>query len=383
METGTNQRTERPRLADALRLVDGWLVPQGPAGVGAAVWHRGQLAAERYAGDARPGVPVDERTIFPLASVTKPVTAAVVMTLIAEGLVALDEPVVPLVPEFRAAEGDDVDPALERHRRSITVRQLLAHTSGLPEDLAPRETRYADRLPLEAIVDAMCRLPLQSAPGAELRYSNAGYGVLGRLVERVTDQEFWATARRRVLQPMRLRDTVARPGPDLADRFAHLADAAPAGTDLDLYNGPYWRGLAAPWAGLYGTPRDLARFAGAFLPSAAAGPHLFTAPVVAVMTDDQANGVPGGIESGRVRWNVAHWGLGWEVKGTKRRHWTGELTSPATFCHFGTAGTLVWADPTLDLALAVFANRAVAHMWSFILARWQRLSNAVVAAATE
>ena len=101
------------------------------------------------------------------------------------------------------------------------------------------------------------------------------------------------------------------------------------------------------------------------------------------MTADQANGVPGGVESAKVRWDVAHWGLGWEVKGSKRRHWTGELTSPATFCHFGAAGTLLWADPTHDLALAVFANRMVAPMWSFILARWARLSNAVAAAASE
>lgn len=71
------------------------------------------------------------------------------------------------------------------------------------------------------------------------------------------------------------------------------------------------------------------------------------------------------------------------MKGSKRRHWTGELTSPATFCHFGAAGTLLWVDPVHDLALAVFANRSVAHMWAFILARWARLSNAVVAAADE
>jgi beta-lactamase class C len=99
------------------------------------------------------------------------------------------------------------------------------------------------------------------------------------------------------------------------------------------------------------------------------------------MTTDQA-GVPGGVESARVRWPVARWGLGWEIKGEKRQHWTGDLTSPATFCHFGAAGTLLWADPAADLALAVFGNRAVANMWSFILSRWARLSNAVVAAAT-
>lgn len=369
-------------IAGALRAIDDWIGPQGPPGVGAVVWQRGGIVAERYAGEAAPGVPVGAGTLFPLASVTKPVSAAVVMTMVDEGLVALDEPVVRLIPEFRtAADGAGIDPELERLRPTVTIRQLLGHTAGLPEDLGPRASRYAERLPLAEIVDAMCRLPLESAPGAELRYSNAGYGVLTRLVERLTGEDFWTAARRRVLQPMRLRDTVARPGPDLAERIAHLADAAHAGTELESYNGAYWRELAIPWGGLFGSPRDLARFAGAFLPSGAAGPHLLSTAAVVLMTSDQAGGVPGGVESARVRWDVAHWGLGWEVKGAKRRHWTGELTSPATFCHFGAAGTLLWADPERDLALAVFANRTAAAMWSLVMARWARLSNAVVAAA--
>ena len=99
-------------------------------------------------------------------------------------------------------------------------------------------------------------------------------------------------------------------------------------------------------------------------------------------SDFVANGVPGGVESAKVRWNPGRWGLGWEVKGEKRRHWTGELTSMRTFCHFGHAGTLLWADPDHHVALAVFANRSVTHMWSFIHSRWARLSNAVVAAAS-
>jgi CubicO group peptidase (beta-lactamase class C family) len=100
------------------------------------------------------------------------------------------------------------------------------------------------------------------------------------------------------------------------------------------------------------------------------------------MTTDQTLGVPGGVESAKVRWNPGRWGLGWEVKGEKRRHWTGDFTSDRTFCHFGHAGTLLWGDPERDLALAVFTNRTVTHMWGFLLPRWARLSNAVIAAAS-
>ena len=119
-------------------------------------------------------------------------------------------------------------------------------------------------------------------------------------------------------------------------------------------------------------------FAASFLPS---GDRVLSTVTTAKMTTDQTLGVPGGVESAKVRWDPGRWGLGWEVRGEKRRHWTGDLTSPRAFCHFGHAGTLLWGDPDLDLALAVYANRAVTLMWAFIMTRWARLSNAVVAAA--
>lgn len=368
-------------FATALALIDEWLLPQGPTGVAAAIWANGRIVATRSAGQARPQVAVTDKTLFAIASVTKPITAATVMTLVDRGLVALDEPVNRLVPEFRvpAEQQSAANPELERLRSAITVRQLLGHTSGLPEDLAARDDRYTEPLDLETIVTAMSRAPLQSAPGAWVRYSNTGYGVLTRLVENLTGAPFWDVARTNVFDRLGLSDIAARPGPELESRLAIVGDANQPGTEFETYNSPYWRSLAVPWGGLYATPTAAVQFAAAFL---AGGPRCLSEASVRAMTTDQAQGVPGGVESGRVAWDVAHWGLGWEVKGTKRRHWTGELTSPQTFCHFGHAGTLLWADPERDLALAVFSNRAVTRMWTFILPRWARLSNAVVAAAT-
>jgi CubicO group peptidase (beta-lactamase class C family) len=377
MATVTRQGTSTA-FDEVLRQIDGWIGPQGVDGAAAAVWRGGELAAERYAGEARPGIPVDERTLFALASVTKPVTAATVMTLVDAGAVALDESVYRFVPEFATtAGGPDADPALEARRREVTIRHLLAHTSGLPEDIPPGTLRYRDRHDLATMTDAMVRLPLRSAPGAELLYSNAGFATLARVVERVSGNEFWDETRRRVLDPLALRDTVARPGPEVEERLALVADTNHTGTEVETYNSAYWRGLAMPWGGLFGTARDLARFAGAFLPR---GPRLLSPAGAALMTSDQARGVPGGVQSMRVLWNPAFWGLGWEVKGDKRRHWTGELTSPRTFCHFGAAGTLLWADPDHDVALALFANRTTTHLWPFVpAARWSRLSNALIA----
>lgn len=365
----------------ALTLVDEWIGPQGPSGVGAVIWHRGEIVAERYAGEARSGVPVSSETLFPLASVSKPVTAATFMTFVDDGTISLDEPVGRLLPEFRAGPGveaAEVDPALERLRPTITARQLLSHVSGLPEDRGPRESRYQERVTLDTVIDEMYRLPLRSAPGEELRYSNAGYGVIARLTERVSGQPLWQVAQERVLDPLGTRDIAADPAAGMLERVAHLSDTNHPGTDFESYNSAYWRSLALPWGGLFGTPRAAVEFAAAFLPS---GSQFLSAPATVMMRTDQTLGVPGGVESAKVRWDPGRWGLGWEVKGEKRRHWTGEFTSPRTYCHFGRAGTLLWGDPEQDLALAVFANRTVRHMWAFILTRWARLSNAVIAAA--
>src|SRR5215218_2807368 len=382
MREGSLTTSTQP-MAQALSQIDEWVGAHGVPGVGAAVWSGGEIVADRYAGEARPGTPVASETLFALASVTKPVTAATFMTLVDDGAISLDEPAGRWIPQFRAgpaAGGDGVDPTLERLRSTISARQLLCHVSGLPEDLGPRETRYQDRVTIDTMIDEMCRLPLQSAPGDQLRYSNAGYGLIARLTEQVTGEQFWRTTANRVFEPLGIRDIVGDPAGVALERVADLADTSNPDTDVESYNSAYWRGLALPWGGLFGTPRAAVRFAAAFLPS---GDRFLSEAATSLMTTDQTMGVPGGVESAKVRWDPGRWGLGWEVKGEKRRHWTGDFTSPRTFCHFGHAGTLLWGDPDRDVGLAVFANRAVTHMWSFIMARWARLSNAVVAAVTE
>jgi len=369
--TGRQRGVER-----ALAQIDGWIVESGVTAAAAAVWHRGDVVAERYAGDVRLGKPVDAGTLFSLASVTKPVTAAVAMSLVDEGLIGLDEPVTRFVPEFARTTGDEPGP-FDAGRRLIGLRQLLSHTSGLPEDLPPGRLPSRGMPDLSAITDALTGQPLAYEPGTQLIYSNAGFALLGRVVERITGNDPWEEARDRILDPLGLTDIVARPDEAAVYRIPAVSDARNAGTAHEGYNSAYSRGLAMPWAGLVGSAPNLARFAGSFL----SGASPLSRTTRSMMTADQAGGVTGGVQSMRVTWEPAHWGFGWEVKGAKRRHWTGELTSPATFCHFGATGTLLWADPAHDLALAVFGNRMTTHLWPFVpAARWARLSNALVAA---
>jgi len=174
---------------------------------------------------------------------------------------------------------------------------------------------------------------------------------------------------------------VPRPGDAFATRIAHVMDASAPGTPTESYNSRYWRNVGIPWGGFFGTPADVVHFAASFLPDRGDAAQLDPA-LAAEMIIDQTGGVAGGVNSLRVHWEHGAWGLGWEVKGEKTGHWTGTLTSPRTFCHWGQAGTLVWADPDRDLGLAVFANRSVAkRLWPLRPARWSDLSDAVIRAA--
>jgi beta-lactamase class C len=368
--------TSATSLDQVLAQIDRWIEPSGVAGAAVAVRCDGELVGERYAGEGQPGYPVGLETLFGLASVSKPITAAVVMTLVDDGLISLEEPIVRFVPEFGTASPDGT-PQWEAARGLISVRQALAHLTGLPEDLPPGTLRARDLPSLDTITDHLIALPLQFEPGTALRYSNAGYALLGRLINRVTGRDIWDYARERLLEPMGLDGIVARPGPELDDRIALVADAGSAGSDHESYNSRYWRDLAIPWGGLFGTARDIAAFAEQFLTG---GTLPLSARARELMTTDQANGVSGGLTSLKLNWDPASWGIGWEVKGNKRRHWTGDYTSPATWCHWGAAGTLVWTDPTIRVTVAVFGNRTSFSQWPFQpVARWARLSNAIIA----
>lgn len=366
-----------------LHALDEWIEEDATRGASAAVWHRGEIVATHVAGVAREGEPVRRGTLFALASVSKPITATAVMVAVEDGSLALDTPVVAIMPEFGEVEdalGDDVLPQLEALRDRVTIRHLLCHTSGLPENVGVKRICMRDLPSLDDLTDAMCGLPLQAAPGSTLRYSNAGFAIAARAIERATGTPFHAFLQNRVLRPMSLNAIVTQPGDDLAARIAHTADAAHARTSAESYNSPYWQALGIPWGGYFGTPEALASFAGSFVSGARS---VLSEESRQSMIVDQTGGVPGGVGSASVQWEHGAWGLGWEVAGEKRNHWTGSLRSPRTFCHWGQSGTLVWADPDRELALAVFGNRTVHKPWPLVPPRWAKLSDELVRTADQ
>ncbi|MFD5593411.1 serine hydrolase domain-containing protein [Streptomyces griseorubiginosus] len=142
-------------------------------------------------------VPVDEKTLFPVASVSKTFTATALMRLVAEGKVDLHAPVRRYVPELKLAD--------ERAAARITVLNLLNHTAGLDWNLI--DDGEGDRS-LAGLVAKLSQLPLIAPPGVRASYSQAGYNLAGRIIEKVTGLPFEQAMASLVLEPVGLSDTV-------------------------------------------------------------------------------------------------------------------------------------------------------------------------------
>lgn len=367
-------------VLDALREIESWVVEDVVRGVSAAVWHRGNIVATHVAGNAAPERPVSDDTLFALASVSKPMTAAAIMCVLDATGTSLDTPLASVLPAFASIDDpldEDALPQLEVLRERITFRQVLCHTSGLPENVGVKRVRMSNLPSLDEIVDAMCNVPLQSAPGTELRYSNLGPALAARAAGVLAGRDFHTILEEDILGPAGLSGIVPRPGSGLDSRIAVVQDAAGKGGPSESYNSEYWRALGIPWGGYFGTAHDVLVFAASFLDSGSEWNPL-DRDSRHEMTVDQTGGVPGGVNSAGVHWQQGAWGLGWEVKGSKRNHWTGTQTSAATFCHWGQSGTLVWVEPGRELGLSVFANRTVSKPWPLRPPRWSQLSDAVV-----
>jgi CubicO group peptidase (beta-lactamase class C family) len=356
------------RLNDALGSTASWVRNGVVPGVAVAVARNGALAGEFYAGKqaAGAGRPVDATTLYSIASISKPFTAATLLRLVEHGHVALDEPVRRILPSFDGAD-----------KRDIVVRDLLCHTSGLPKDDPAEDALWANEADFATTAASAAALPLAYPPGTRVAYSNAAYWVLGAGIAAIAKASFGEVLAAEVLAHCALFDTYLMPPASVEARIARRYGKA------KIMNRPYGRTLGSPSGGLFATARDLVRFASIFIADGRRpdGARVLSSASVEAMTTNQTGDLPGGIEGFRT-WPHCPWGLGWEVKGSKSDHWTGDLTSPRTVAHVGQSGALLWADPATGIACAILANRDLYTNWSVAPNRWARISNAIVATMT-
>lgn len=313
------------------RAIDAGLIPGAVLVMGDAAGVRYLRAFGHRTLEPRPEFMTPD-TVFDLASLTKPVaTAASVMKLVDEGRVDLAAPVATYLPSF-GANGKD----------AITVAQLLLHRGGLTPDNALAD--YADG-PARAIerIDALA--PRWDV-GDAFHYSDVGYIVLGRLVERVAGVPLNVFAHRELFEPLDMDHARFLPPEEWADLIAPTAKEDGQWL-VGRVHDPRARALGgvAGHAGLFASARDLARFCRMILGRG----DLDGRRVLAPETVEAWTRIHPFADGARTCGFDADTGLS-SARGRR-------FTRRSTFGHTGFTGTMLWIDPEHGVFVVMLTNR--------------------------
>jgi CubicO group peptidase (beta-lactamase class C family) len=258
---------------------------------GGVVYARGFGAASLA--DRRPVTP---ETLFHMASVTKPFVATAIMQLVESGRVDLDAPVAGYIPHFALADA---------RAARITVRQMLSHTGGMPDDeeFGWDRPEY-DEGALERYVRGLRERALDGEPGERFRYSNVAYEVLGDLIAKVSGMTFEAYVDDHILDPLGMTRSTLLVREAAADLLAapHVVNVDGQIVVSDIF--PYNR-AHAPSSTLYANVVEMSRWALANLNGGALdGRRILRPETLAAMWEPVAPARAGAYQPGHV-------GLSW------------------------------------------------------------------------
>ena len=339
------------KLSEATELLKRFVVEKKIAGAVAGVARKGKLAYLEAVGlqDLEARTPMTDASMFRIYSMTKPITAVAVMMLHEEGRFRLDDPVSKYLPEFKdvtVASGA----ATRRPAREISVEDLLLHTSGLNHRTSEeyRTAQVRSRLDsLPQFITKIARAPLMEDPGTRYRYSESPT-VLGRLVEIWSGKPFDEFLNERVFKPLGMSDTVFWVNPRQRARLAAVYTFAPGGglTPTEIEAVPFTeRGALKEGAvGLVSTVPDFLRFSQMLLNRGELNGHrlLRAATVDRIVS----NGLPDAIL--KARGGAVGWGLG-NVNVVMNPEGLNYPANRGEYGWDGSAGTVFWIDPSLEL----------------------------------
>jgi CubicO group peptidase (beta-lactamase class C family) len=249
-------------------------------GVAVGVWANGEeiYACHGVTSIENP-LPINQDTLFLVASITKTFTATTLMRLEALGKVELNAPVRRYVPEFQMKDQQAAD--------TITVLHLLNHTSGL-DWRVNADTGEGDDA-LARVVAKMAEMELVTRPGTRSSYSQAGYDLLGRIIEKVTAQTFEQAVTQLLFEPLELSHSFFERDDIMTRRFVVGHNGGQDGT---LSIARPWRHARGenPGGGLATSVTDLLRFARFHLGDgrAASGTQVLPTPVLQQMQESTA-----------------------------------------------------------------------------------------------
>ncbi len=309
-----------------------------PGGV-LAVGYRNELfvhASGRQTYDANsPAVTPD--TIYDAASLTKPVvTATLVAMQVEAGRISLDLPVARYIPEWNSGPNPE-------WRKTVTIRHLLTHASGLPAHRDYFLTLHSKR----EMVARICNEPLEYEPGTKTVYSDLDFILLGEILERATGKDVDQLAREQIFTPLGMASTMFHPAKSLKSRIAPTENDATFRKrllqgEVDDENA-FAMGGVAGHAGMFSTAPDLAAFCQMLLNGGIyAHQRLLKRATLSLFTAPQPLA-------------ANTYTLGWMVPtpgSSSGRHF-----SAHSFGHLGFTGTSIWIDPDRQLFVILLTNR--------------------------
>jgi CubicO group peptidase (beta-lactamase class C family) len=277
--------------------------------------------------------PMTVGTIFDIASLTKVVaTTTAIMQLCDRGLLRLEAPVAEYWPEFS-----------QKGKASITLQQLLTHTSGLREEINPR-TRWSDYQ--GALKSIAMDLPLHP-PGTEFRYSDVNFIVLGEIVRRLSGQDLEVYCAEKIFRPLKMRQTTFKP-PNGWQECTAPCNVVNGRLHWGEVQDPtaYLLGGVAGHSGVFSTADDLAIFAQMLLDGGeSGGERILSSKAVAAMARPQ--------DIGEI---ISRRGLGWDIQSPYSKEFN--VSFPVeSFGHTGYTGTSIWIEPRSKTYLIILTNR--------------------------
>jgi CubicO group peptidase (beta-lactamase class C family) len=330
---------QRQQFAAAYSVLEQGISQQAFPGACFGVLARGEVVALDGIGGftyGQPTEPVNASTMYDLASVTKVIaTTSMAMLLYQRGQLSLDQPLVQIFPAFSQGEGS---------RGQVTLRMLLAHSSGLPGYARLFEVAR-DR---EALLHACLRLPLEAAPGSRAEYSDPGFILLGRALEIIAGESLEDFCSREAFSPLGMTSTCFRPPEKWRSAIP------PTEEDLTfrrrIIQGEvqdencFILGGASGHAGLFSNALDPLLYAQSLFDE-----QLFTAETIRLFT---TRALPA--DSSRA--------LGWDTPSQPSS--SGRFFSSHSAGHLGYAGTSLWIDFERRLAVVLLTNRTWPHRQS-------------------
>ena len=280
---------------------------------------------------------VTAETIYDLASVTKVIaTTTACMILYDRGIFKLDQPLVELLPEFAGNSSEQKD----SHRQEITLRMVLAHSSGLPAYVMLFQTaRNKDELLQQAL-----RVPLTADPGAHAEYSDIGFILLGQALEKLSGRPLAQFCQHEIFAKLNLAHTCFNPPASLKLAIPPTEDDRTSrhrviqGEVND--ENAYVMGGVAGHAGCFSTVLDVSVFAQCILQG---GSPLVKKETLEIFTRRE-DSPP-----------VTSRALGWDTPSQPSQ--SGKYFSSRSYGHLGYTGTSLWIDPDRQLSITLLTNR--------------------------